>query len=128
MNIKPNTTVILVFDTDVEEESLLKRLSHNIKILKNSKRVKEIIIIPQVSNFEDELVYATDIKSIEQFFPKCTKKEFKSKFIKLPDIRKQLEKHNFSIKKLWSRSVDKDNIFYEIKKDEVMSDKIKTHN
>ena len=43
MNIKPDTTIVLIFDTDVEEEGLLKKLENNIKILRGSKRVKEII-------------------------------------------------------------------------------------
>ena len=126
MNIKPDTTIVLIFDTDIEEEGLLKKLENNIKILRGSKRVKEIIIIPQVLNFEDELVFATNIKSIEKFIPNCTKKEFKSKFIKLGSkMVAMLEKHGFNTDKLWSRSVNKDNIFYIINKDKIMSAKIK---
>ena len=126
MSIKPNTTIILIFDTDVQEKELLNRLAQNIKILKASKHIKEIIVIPQVLNFEDELVYATNIKSIEKFIPNCTKKEFKSKFIKLgSNIVAMLEKQDFNADKLWSRSVNKDNIFYIINKNEVMSAKIK---
>lgn len=126
MNIKPDTTIVLIFDTDVEEEGLLKKLENNIKILRCSKRVKEIIIIPQVLNFEDELVYATNIKSIEKFIPKCTKKEFKGKFIKLGSgMVAMLEKQDFNADKLWSRSVNNGNIFYIINKDKIMSAKIK---
>ena len=36
-----------------------------------------------------------------------------------------LEKQDFNADKLWSRSVNKDNIFYIINKNEVMSAKIK---
>ena len=126
ISIKPNTTIILIFDTDVQKKELLNRLAQNIKILKASKHIKEIIVIPQVLNFEDELVYATNIKSIEKFIPNCTKKEFKSKFIKLgSNMVAMLEKQGFNTAKLWSRSVNKDNIFYIINKNEVMSAKIK---
>ena len=126
MSIKPNTTIVLIFDTDVQEKELLNRLAQNIKILKASKHIKEIVVIPQVLNFEDELVYATNIKSIEKFIPKCTKKEFKGKFIKLGfSMVAMLEKQDFNADKLWSRSVNKDNIFYIINKNEVMSAKIK---
>lgn len=126
INIKPNTTIVLIFDTDVQEKELLNRLAQNIKILKASKHIKEVVVISQVLNFEDELVYATNIKSIEKFIPNCTKKEFKSKFIKLgSNMIAMLEKQDFDADKLWSRSVNKDNIFYIINKNEVMSAKIK---
>ena len=126
MSIKPNTTIILIFDTDVQEKELLNRLAQNIKILKASKHIKEVIVIPQVLNFEDELVYATNIKSIEKFIPNCTKKEFKSKFIKLgSNMVAMLEKQDFDADKLWSRSVNEENIFYIINKDKIMSAKIK---
>ena len=126
ISIKPNTTIILIFDTDVQKKELLNRLAQNIKILKASKHIKEVIVIPQVLNFEDELVYATSIKAIEKFIPNCTKKEFKSKFIKLgSNMVAMLEKQDFDADKLWSRSVNKDNIFYIINKDKIMSAKIK---
>ena len=126
ISIKPNTTIILIFDTDVQKKELLNRLAQNIKILKASKHIKEIVVIPQVLNFEDELVYATNIKSIEKFIPNCTKKEFKSKFIKLgSNIVAMLEKQDFNADKLWSRSVNNGNIFYIINKDKIMSAKIK---
>ena len=126
ISIKPNTTIILIFDTDVQKKELLNRLAQNIKILKASKHIKEVVVISQVLNFEDELVYATNIKSIEKFIPNCTKKEFKSKFIKLgSNMVAMLEKQDFDADKLWSRSVNEDNIFYIINKNEVMSSKIK---
>ncbi len=126
ISIKPNTTIILIFDTDVQEKELLNRLTHNIKVLKDSKHIKEVIVIPQVLNFEDELVYATNIKSIEKFIPKCTKKEFKGKFIKLgSSMVAMLEKQDFNADKLWSRRVNNGNIFYIINKDKIMSAKIK---
>ena len=126
ISIKPNTTIILIFDTDVQKKELLNRLAQNIKILKASKHIKEVVVISQVLNFEDELVYATNIKSIEKFIPNCTKKEFKSKFIKLgSNMVAMLEKQDFDADKLWSRSVNEDNIFYIINKDKIMSAKIK---
>lgn len=126
ISIKPNTTIILIFDTDVQKKELLNRLAQNIKILKASKHIKEVVVISQVLNFEDELVYATNIKSIEKFIPNCTKKEFKGKFIKLgSNMVAMLEKQDFDADKLWSRSVNEDNIFYIINKDKIMSAKIK---
>ena len=126
ISIKPNTTIILIFDTDVQKKELLNRLAQNIKILKASKHIKEVVVISQVLNFEDELVYATNIKSIEKFIPNCTKKEFKSKFIKLGSgMVAMLEKQDFNADKLWSRSVNNGNIFYIINKDKIMSAKIK---
>ena len=127
MKIKNNPVQYFVEgETEKAFIELLNRLTQNIKILKDSKHIKEVVVIPQVLNFEDELVYATNIKSIEKFIPKCTRKEFKGKFIKLgSSMVAMLENQGFNTAKLWSRSVDNGNIFYIINKNEVMSAKIK---
>ena len=59
--LERETTVVLVFDTDVEKVNIL---DENIKIIKNSNNVRDIICIPQIKNLEDELIYSTNITKI----------------------------------------------------------------
>lgn len=61
--LKTGTTVVLVYDTDVEMNT--KILDENIAFLKRQKGIKEVICIPQVRNLEDELVRACNIKNME---------------------------------------------------------------
>ena len=44
--IKPNTNIIIVFDTDVNQESNIKTLDKNIERLKKVKNVRRILLIP----------------------------------------------------------------------------------
>ena len=57
-----NTIVILVYDTDIAK---LDILDENVKLILKNKNVKAIVFIPQIFSIEDELVYSTDIKKIE---------------------------------------------------------------
>ena len=47
--LERETIVVLVFDTDVEKVDVL---DENIKIIKNSNNVRDIICIPQIKNLE----------------------------------------------------------------------------
>lgn len=60
-NIPQKTTIIIVFDTDLANPNK-KLFDKNLLKLSKSKNVEEIILIPQVSNLEDEIVHCTDIK------------------------------------------------------------------
>ena len=59
--LERETIVVLVFDTDVEKVDVL---DENIKIIKNSNNVRDIICIPQIKNLEDKLIYLTNIIKI----------------------------------------------------------------
>lgn len=59
-NLKENTIAILIFDTDTLDGTEV--LEKNKKILKRSKQIKDIILVPQVKNFEEELIRACNIK------------------------------------------------------------------
>lgn len=69
--LKTGTTVVLVYDTDVEMNT--KILDENIAFLKRQKGIKEVICIPQVRNLEDELVRACNIKNIVDLTKSLTK-------------------------------------------------------
>lgn len=98
--LKQGTTVILLFDTDVEKTDILK---NNIEFLRKHSAIKEVICIPQVKNLEEELLYSCNIKDIEKLTHSCSKKDFKRDLIKCTNLKERLQVCGFSVDKLWSR-------------------------
>lgn len=98
--LKPNTVIVLIFDTDVEKTDILLE---NIRLLEKQKAVKEVICIPQAKNLEDELFRSCDIKQIKQLTHSCSKKDFKRDLLNCTNLGARLKKCGFSIEKLWSR-------------------------
>ena len=99
-----NTCVILIFDTDRVDLERIEKLKNNIKSLEKASNIHEIILIPQVNNFEDEIKYTTNIKQLKDFTNSKTNSEFKEDFIRQEKhILKKLKRNNFDILKLWSR-------------------------
>lgn len=99
--LEPRTTVILVFDTDIQNKVILEK---NIEILKTSKNVINIIYIPQIKKFEDELIYSTNIKKIENLLNSSSRTEFKKDFNNCNNILQKLNEQNFNIAKIWTRN------------------------
>ncbi len=52
IGLKKGTIVVLIFDTDTNNDSILDK---NIKFLKRQNNISKIICITQISNLEDEL-------------------------------------------------------------------------
>lgn len=102
MNFKNKTTIILVFDTDVDNATILRQ---NIDFLNKLANVKKVICIPQIYNLEDELEYSCSVKSAKELINCKTTSQFKRQCLKSnPDfLAKQLDSHNLDINKLWSR-------------------------
>lgn len=121
--IKPYTFLIIIFDTDVEDEKFVERLKYNIRKLKNASHVKDIILIPQVNNFEDEIIYATNIKELKELLSSKSNKDFKRDFCRCKNIDNYLEKRSFDIEKFWSRKAS--NIYSEFENN---GEKIKLKN
>ena len=99
--LERETVVVLVFDTDVEKIDIL---DENIKLIKNSNNVKDVICIPQIKNLEDELIYSTNINKIVDLLESKSKKDFKNYFNNCKNLMKKLEDKEFKISKLWSRN------------------------
>ena len=78
-------------------------LDENIKIIKNSNNVRDIICIPQIKNLEDELIYSTNITKIIDLLESKSKKDFKNDFNSCKNLIKKLEDKEFKISKIWSR-------------------------
>lgn len=110
--IKPGTTVGLVFDTDKPET---KQLIKNIERIQLCDSTVEVITLPQVYNFEDEIVRSTDVKKVTDLTKSRSKSEFKTDFCDLTDnqCRITLEHHHFDIRKMWVTSVPESFAFLE---------------
>lgn len=102
MNIKIGSTVVFVYDSDIKDISILEE---NINMIKKYAKVPDSHIkhLISIDDLEDELVYSTNIKNINDLFNTKSKAEFKNKFINHKDIWSCLKKHNFDENKLWSR-------------------------
>lgn len=112
MQLKPQTTVILVFDTDAGNINILKM---NIEKLKKCRQVKQIWCITQVENIEDELGRSCNIKAVTQLTGSKSEKDFKRDFIALKNLKNKLEQFDFDIEKIWNCSPK--NQYKEIKND-----------
>lgn len=99
MNLKDGTAVILVFDTDAGNLSILQ---HNINFLKEQSNISDVICVMQVKNLEDELIRACDIKQIQDLLGTHSTREYKGALIKEKNLCKKLDKHKFDITKFWS--------------------------
>ena len=83
-NIQKNTTIVIIFDTDVIDINNINILDKNIEIFENSK--KKVILIPQVKNLEDELIYSTKIKKIEDLLESKSDDDFKRDFMRCNNL------------------------------------------
>ncbi len=102
MTWENNTNVIIIFDTDVYERACVQCLRNNIKVLERAKNIKNIFLVTQVKNFEDELIRATSISSITQFTNSKSNKDFKRDFNRLGNnLIQKLNAYNFDVNQLW---------------------------
>lgn len=97
--LKQNTIVVLVYDTDIDKIDVFRR---NIAFLKKQSAIKDVILIPQVRNLEDELVRACKIKKVEELTHSCSTKDYKKDLIHCASLASRLRKCNFDVLKLWS--------------------------
>ncbi|MGI5090289.1 hypothetical protein ABK01_06020 [Treponema sp. OMZ 305] len=116
--IPRESKVIIVFDTDAADTE--HTLYENLNMLQRENI--ETVLIPQVNNFEDEIIYATSIKNIKELLNSKSNSDFKSDFLKEKNCLKKLEDKDFDIYKFWSRTADKSSSF---SKYENRSNKIK---
>lgn len=97
-NLKLPKYVIFVYDTDNIKD--LSILINNIDKIKKTKA--KLIQIHSVLCFEDEIIRATSIKKIDDFFKTTTRKEFKSRFINSKNLKAKLIELKFDINKIWN--------------------------
>ncbi len=98
--LKNKTIIVLIFDTDTDSVAILNK---NIRKLQSCQAVSEIILIPQVPNLEGELVRSCNIRKIEELLNSKSKTDFKADFIRVSNLGKKLQEHNFDICLFWSQ-------------------------
>jgi hypothetical protein len=94
MTLKHKTNVVLLFDTDTLNASILKK---NMKFLSNQSMIGHVYCLPQVNNLEDELIRTCNISKIRELLSSKTDTDFKTDFCKCTTIKQALERHDFSI-------------------------------
>lgn len=99
MQLQNNTTVVLVFDTDVGVPDILCK---NIQLLEKCTTVRQVICIPQVNNLEEELLRSCSIKQIRDLLGSSSNKDFKHDLIMEKNLKSKLLRHNFDIRTFWS--------------------------
>lgn len=101
LSIQPGTTVILVFDTDVDQTAILKK---NVELLKKYCSQLRIVFLPQVLNLEDELVRCTNVKSVCDLTKSKGVRNFKTDFCKLKskDCRAMLDRNGLKVERIWT--------------------------
>lgn len=99
ITIQAGTTVVLVFDTDVPITEYLKE---NIKRLSTLCTKVKIVYLPQVMNFEDELVRCSDIRSVVELTRSKSNKDFKRDFCAMSNVRAALDKVNLNVERMWT--------------------------
>lgn len=102
---KTNNTIYIIFDMDVLVANA--KFNKNLKALVGDKTVKEIILMPQRLNFEDELSHSCGcgLQALYDLFNAAGAGEFKSRFIASKAISKTLTIQGFDHRKLWVRPV-----------------------
>lgn len=100
-NFKENHVIILVFDTDTNNTKTLEANIECLKCLVKSKKIEDVILIPQVRNIEEELVRSCNINNIKDLLKSKSREEFKTDFNKVTNLKNCLIKKCFDFKKLW---------------------------
>jgi len=98
-----DAVIILVYDIDVEKTDILEE---NLSLLRQ-QGFKNIHHIHSIKNFEDEIVFSTNLMNIHKMYNTSSKEEFKEKFMHQSDILSKLKRYKFDSNKLWSRVVKK---------------------
>ncbi|MBR1684272.1 MAG: hypothetical protein IJ708_03985 [Clostridia bacterium] len=92
--------VILIFDTDTENTSIL---SENIRMLNKNQHIGKVLCIPQYRKLEDEIARTIKAKSALDLFATKSKGDFKTMFANEKELMAKLQKWDFDFSKLWTK-------------------------
>ena len=99
--LPPDTVVILLFDTDAGNPSILQK---NMITLNKYRNIISVWCVCQVENLEAELVRATTVREVKALLGCQSNKDFKSSFISERYLLEKLNHHGFRLEALWSTS------------------------
>lgn len=97
--LKRGTVVILVFDTDTDDSSILQK---NIDFLRKRSAIKSVVCVPQVRNLEEELIRSCSIRNIKELLSSKSNSDFKNDLCRCHGLPTSLLRHEFGIEKFWS--------------------------
>lgn len=101
MLLKKGTIVVLVFDTDTQNNIILDK---NIKFLQKQSNISKIYCITQVRNLEEELIRSCSIREIKELTESKSNTEFKKDMLKQNNFKDKLDSKKFDMNKFWSSS------------------------
>ena len=112
LEIPQGSIIALAFDTDVTKTDFIQK---NVERLKQYCRRVRVVYLPQVLDFEDELVRNTDIREIRELTKSSTNKEFKRDFCRMKDqtCRQTLEHHHLNMDQMWDAPLPENFRFIE---------------
>lgn len=102
VTISSGTTVVFVFDTDVE---ITEHLKKNIKLVSTYCTGVKVVCLPQVFNLEDELVRCTDVSKVQELTGSKSLNDFKRDFCAITNCRVVLTRHQLDVLRLWTQNV-----------------------
>ena len=80
-----------------------KTLEYNLSLLKKFG-FNKIYHIQSIKDFEDEIVYSTNLSNINDMFGTQSNDEFKKEFLHCSNLVKKLNGVKFDASKIWSRT------------------------
>ena len=102
--LSEKTTVVFLFDTDIEKTDILRK---NISKVKKNGRIRDLWLVIQVKNLEDELLRSTVVRHVQDLVGCSTEKEFKHAFIVEKNLFEKLNNHGFDLSKMWIKTPNK---------------------
>lgn len=102
-SLKPNSTVVFIFDTDVASPDVVVK---SIKKVMASTTGVDVIVIPQNRNLEDELRASCRIREIRELTNSKSNKNFKTDFVRASNVGALLENVSFDFSRLWTNPLD----------------------
>lgn len=99
LSVKLGTTVVFVFDTDVE---ITEKLRKNIRYIERFCERSKLVFLPQVKNLEDELVRCTNVTRVTEITQSKSLSNFKSDFCRIANARHVLSEHQINVARLWT--------------------------
>lgn len=108
--IKRDTKIVFVFDTDVENASILEE---NIRTLNRIAHVNDddIIFLMSIKKFEEEIAFSCNdiqgVKGLIKLFNSQGTSAFKTDFSNCKNLEDKLRQAGFDIKLMWTRKANK---------------------
>lgn len=103
ITLEPESEVVLIYDTDVKNTSILEK---NVGLIEKYTKKIKIYHIQSVRNIEEEIVYSSNIKKIDEVFKTKGDNEFKRKFCQCNNLFAKLNEIGCDYSKMWIRKPD----------------------